>query len=103
MPLVSKINGLEEEISKLTDSELRNKTEEFKNRLQIKMYSILKNEKPPVDCIAYLNWGLVTSRFDRLPDRVQCASTAYNLEIWALRLQKLYPELSGISVFYYAL
>ena len=34
MPLVSKINGLEEEISKLTDSELKNKTGEFKNRLQ---------------------------------------------------------------------
>ena len=34
MPLVTKINGLEEEISKLSDSELRNKTEEFKNRLQ---------------------------------------------------------------------
>ena len=32
MPLVTKINGLEEEISKLSDSELRNKTEEFKNR-----------------------------------------------------------------------
>jgi len=34
MPLVAKINGLEEEISKLSDEELRNKTEEFKNRLQ---------------------------------------------------------------------
>ena len=27
MPLVTKINGLEEEISKLSDAELRNKTE----------------------------------------------------------------------------
>ena len=34
MPLVEKINSLEDEISKLTDTELRNKTEEFKNRLQ---------------------------------------------------------------------
>ena len=34
MPIVAKINSLEEEISKLTDSELRNKTDEFKNRLQ---------------------------------------------------------------------
>ena len=34
MPLVEKINSLEEEISKLTDIELKNKTEEFKNRLQ---------------------------------------------------------------------
>ena len=34
MPLVTKINGLEEEISKLSDAELRNKTEEFKNRLE---------------------------------------------------------------------
>ncbi len=34
MPLVEKINSLEDEISKLTDSELRNKTDEFKNRLQ---------------------------------------------------------------------
>ena len=33
MPLVNKINALEEEISKLTDSELRGKTDEFKNRL----------------------------------------------------------------------
>ena len=33
-PLVDKINGLEEEISKLSDSELRAKTDEFKNRLQ---------------------------------------------------------------------
>ena len=31
-PIVDKINGLEEEISKLSDSELRAKTEEFKNR-----------------------------------------------------------------------
>ena len=34
MPLVNKINGLEEEISKLSDEELRAKTDEFKNRLQ---------------------------------------------------------------------
>ena len=33
-PIVDKINGLEEEISKLTDSELRNKTEEFKKQLE---------------------------------------------------------------------
>ena len=31
-PIVDKINGLEEEISKLTDIELKGKTEEFKNR-----------------------------------------------------------------------
>ena len=31
-PIVDKINGLEEEISKLSDSELKAKTEEFKNR-----------------------------------------------------------------------
>ena len=31
-PIVDKINGLEEEISKLTDTELKGKTEEFKNR-----------------------------------------------------------------------
>ena len=34
MPLVEKINGLEEEISKLSDSELRGKTEYFKKQLQ---------------------------------------------------------------------
>ena len=34
MPLVEKINGLEDEFSKLSDSELRGKTDEFKNRLQ---------------------------------------------------------------------
>ena len=34
MPLVNKINGLEEDISKLSDSELRAKTDEFKNRFQ---------------------------------------------------------------------
>lgn len=34
MPLVEKINGLEEEISNLSDSELRGKTEEFKKQLQ---------------------------------------------------------------------
>ncbi len=34
MPLVSKINDLEEEISKLTDNELKNKTPEFKERLE---------------------------------------------------------------------
>lgn len=34
MPLVDKINSLEDEISKLSDTELTNKTEEFKNRLQ---------------------------------------------------------------------
>ena len=33
MLIVAKINGLEEEISKLSDSELRGKTDEFKNRL----------------------------------------------------------------------
>ncbi len=34
MPIVEKINGLEEEISKLTDSELRAKTDEFKKQLK---------------------------------------------------------------------
>ncbi len=34
MPLVEKINSLEEEISKLSDIELSNKTKEFKDRLQ---------------------------------------------------------------------
>ena len=34
MPLVDKINSLEEEISKLSDDELRNKTAEFKVRVQ---------------------------------------------------------------------
>ena len=34
MPLVEKINALEEEISKLSDDELRNKTIEFKKRVQ---------------------------------------------------------------------
>ena len=34
MPIVAKINGLEEEISKLSDDELKVKTNEFKNRLQ---------------------------------------------------------------------
>jgi len=34
MPLVEKINGLEESISKLSDKELTNKTEEFKKQLQ---------------------------------------------------------------------
>ena len=33
MPIVEKINGLEEEISKLSDEELKNKTIEFKERL----------------------------------------------------------------------
>ena len=33
-PLVEKINGLEEEISKLSDSELRGKTEYFKQQLK---------------------------------------------------------------------
>lgn len=33
MPLVDKINGLEEEIAALTDSQLRGKTEEFKKQL----------------------------------------------------------------------
>ncbi len=33
MPIIAKINGLEEEISKLTDIELKNKTNEFKERL----------------------------------------------------------------------
>ena len=33
MPLVNKINGLEEEYTKLTDSELRAKTDEFKKQL----------------------------------------------------------------------
>ena len=37
-PLVNKINGLEEEISKLSDSELRGKTEYFKK--QLKKYSV---------------------------------------------------------------
>ena len=34
MPLVEKINSLEEEISKLTDKELQQKTNEFKRKLQ---------------------------------------------------------------------
>ena len=34
-PIVEKINGLEEEMSKLTDSELRGKTEYFKQQLEI--------------------------------------------------------------------
>ena len=34
MPLVEQINGLEEGMSKLTDSQLRGKTEEFKKQLQ---------------------------------------------------------------------
>ena len=34
MPLVEKINGLEEEISKLTDEQLKNKTVEFKKQLE---------------------------------------------------------------------
>ena len=34
MPIVEKINNLEESISKLTDSELRNKTDEFKEQLK---------------------------------------------------------------------
>jgi preprotein translocase subunit SecA len=33
MPIVQKINNLEEEISKLSDKELQNKTIEFKDRL----------------------------------------------------------------------
>ena len=36
MPTVEKINGLEPEISKLSDSELRNKTNEFKDKLKKK-------------------------------------------------------------------
>lgn len=34
MPIVEKINSLEEEIQKLTDTELRNKTTEFKQRIE---------------------------------------------------------------------
>ena len=34
MPLVEKINSLEDEISKLSDHELREKTAEFKVRVQ---------------------------------------------------------------------
>lgn len=34
MPIVDKINGLEEEISKLTDEQLKNKTKEFKKQLE---------------------------------------------------------------------
>ena len=33
MPIVEKINSLEEEISKLSDTELQAKTNEFKSRL----------------------------------------------------------------------
>ena len=33
MPIVEKINSLEESISKLSDADLRNKTIEFKERL----------------------------------------------------------------------
>lgn len=35
MPIVEKINSLEEEISKLSDTELRNKTNEFKQKLKM--------------------------------------------------------------------
>ena len=34
MPQVEKINSLEDEIAKLTDEELRNKTADFKVRVQ---------------------------------------------------------------------
>lgn len=34
MPLVEQINGLEEKMAKLSDSELRGKTESFKKQLQ---------------------------------------------------------------------
>ena len=34
MPIVEKINSLEEEISKLSDTELRNKTNEFKQTIK---------------------------------------------------------------------
>ena len=34
MPIVEKINSLEEEISILSDTELRNKTNEFKDKLK---------------------------------------------------------------------
>ena len=34
MPIVAKINSLEEEFSKLSDSELRKKTDDFKNRFK---------------------------------------------------------------------
>ena len=34
MPIVEKINSLEEEISKLTDEQLKNKTNEFKKQLE---------------------------------------------------------------------
>ena len=34
IPIIEKINGLEEEISKLSDTELKGKTDELKNRLQ---------------------------------------------------------------------
>ena len=34
MPIVAKINALEEDFSKLSDSELRKKTDDFKNRLK---------------------------------------------------------------------
>lgn len=70
---------------------------------RVKMvYNIMKTDRPPSDCTRYLNWELATSRYETLPTRVECASTAYNLEIWALRLKKNFQELSGISVFYYA-
>ena len=34
MPIIQKINSLEEEISKLSDEELKNKTQEFKQRIE---------------------------------------------------------------------
>ena len=34
MPIVERINSLEDEISKLSDEKLRNKTKEFKDRLE---------------------------------------------------------------------
>lgn len=34
MPIIEKINSLEEQISKLTDNELRNKTTQFKEELK---------------------------------------------------------------------
>ena len=41
MPIVNKINALEESISRLTDSELTKKTEEFKNRLNKKNLGVI--------------------------------------------------------------
>ena len=51
MPIVEQINGLEEEISKLTDEQLKNKTNEFKKQLEIWL-----NTSSNEDKIQFSNW-----------------------------------------------